>query len=150
MIYRGLTLLPLLCVSLPLAAEGGLSTPAGAAGGEMPELFSVGYLAQVLGSLLVVFICLFAVIFFLRRVNRIGPGAAGPLQVIGSANLGHREKVVLLQAGDQQLLLGVAPGTVRTLHVLEDPIAIAENASQGVDFASVLRAANPLGGARRD
>lgn len=119
----------------------GMSARAPAA---MPELFSAGYLAQVLGSLLLVFLCLFAVIFLLRRFNRLGPSNGSPLRVLGSASVGHRERVVLIEAGDKQLLLGVAPGSVRTLHVLPEPIHQADAATT-TDFAAVLRAANPLG-----
>ena len=112
----------------------------------MPSLFSAGYLAQVLGSLLVVFLCLFAVIFLLKRFNRIGAGVGHPVRVLGSASVGHRERVVLVEAGKEQLLLGVAPGSVRTLHVLAEPVAVAEATPAAPDFAAVLRAANPLGG----
>ena len=111
------------------------------------ELFSAGYLAQVLGSLVLVFVCLFAVVYVLRRFNgvRIGPGT--PLRVLGSASVGQREKVVLIEAGKEQLLLGVAQGSVRTLHVFDEPVLTAEAGEQArPDFASVLRAANPLGG----
>ena len=112
----------------------------------MPELFSVSYLAQVLGSLLVVFVCLFAVIMLLRRFNRLGPSVGAPLKVIGSASVGHRERIVLIEAGDEQLLLGVAPGNVRMLHVLPEPIAEPAPGTASADFASILRAANPLAG----
>lgn len=112
----------------------------------MPELFSVGYLAQVLGSLLVVFLCLFAVIFLMRRFNRMGPSGAVPLRVLGSASVGHRERVVLIEAGKEQLLIGVSPGSVRTLHVLPEPIVISKAAQAAPDFAAVLGAANSLGG----
>jgi len=36
--------------------------------------------------------------------------------------MGTRERVVLLQVGETQLLLGVAPGRVQTLHVLDKPL----------------------------
>ena len=111
------------------------------------ELFSAGYLAQVLGSLVLVFVCLFAVVYLLRRFNgvRVGPGT--PLRVLGSASVGQREKVVLIEAGKEQLLLGVAQGSVRTLHVFDEPVLAAEpEAPAAPDFAAVLRAANPLGG----
>lgn len=112
-----------------------------------PELFSAGYLAQVLGSLLVVFVCLFAVIYLLRRVNRVGGGNASVLRVIGSASVGQRERVVLIEAGKEQLLLGVAQGSVRTLHVFAEPVVDSAAANNSApDFAAVLRAANPLGG----
>ena len=136
---------------LALAAPG-LAMPAFAQLGERtgPELFSAGYLAQVLGSLVLVVLCLLGVIFLLRRMNRLGQGGSTPLRVLGSASVGTREKVVLLAAGREQLLLGVAPGSVRTLHVFTEPV-IDEATLGGAaprDFASVLRSANPLSGGR--
>lgn len=116
------------------------------------ELFSAGYLFQVLGSLVLVFVCLFAVVYFLKRFNGGSVGSASALRVIGSASVGQREKVVLLEVGGEQLLIGVAPGAVRTLHVLPEPLldGVKGSEKEGVssaaapDFAAVLRAANPL------
>jgi flagellar protein FliO/FliZ len=36
--------------------------------------------------------------------------------------VGAKERAVLVQVGRQQLLLGVAPGRVNTLHVLTEPV----------------------------
>lgn len=113
-----------------------------------PELFSAAYLAQVLGSLLLVFICLFGVVYLLRRFNGVRVGQGSVLRVLGSASVGQREKVVLVEAGKDQLLLGVAQGSVRTLHVFAEPVVTPQDASStsASDFAAVLQAANPLGG----
>lgn len=116
------------------------------------ELFSAGYLFQVLGSLVLVFVCLFAVVYFLKRFNGVSVGSASALRVIGSASVGQREKVVLLEVGGEQLLIGVAPGAVRTLHVLPEPLVDGTKGRDtdgkpvagAPDFAAVLRAANPL------
>jgi flagellar protein FliO/FliZ len=133
MMYRFLHGLAALGCALPAAAQERGIVNASAA----PELFSAGYLAQVLGSLLVVFICLFAVIYLLRRVNRVGGGSNAALRVIGSASVGQREKVVLIEAGKEQLLLGVAQGSVRTLHVFSEPVIDAAALAQDApDFAS--------------
>ena len=136
-----------LCSALLLAHSASAQEDPGVVGvSAAPELFSASYLFQVLGSLLLVFVCLFAVIALLKRFNRIGGAQGGALRVLGSASVGQREKVVLLDAGGEQLLIGVAPGSVRTLHVFPEPIAeLGEAGAPGVEFASVLRAANPLG-----
>ena len=123
-----------------------VSAPDGA-GNTPTELFSAGYLFQVLGSLVLVFVCLFAVVYFLKRFNGVSVGSASALRVIGSASVGQREKVVLMEVGGEQLLIGVAPGSVRTLHVLPEPVIDTSAQESGSpDFAAVLRAANPLGG----
>jgi flagellar protein FliO/FliZ len=110
-----------------------------------PELFTAGYLVQVIGSLLLVFICLFGVVYFLRRFNGVSRASGSVLRVLGTASVGQREKVVLIDAGGEQLLLGVAQGSVRTLHVFDEPIVTADEATASPAFAEVLRAANPLG-----
>lgn len=115
-----------------------------------PQLFSAGYLIQVFGSLLLVFCCIVGMLYLLRRLTRPGTGgAAAPLRVLGSTSVGNRERVVLLSAGKQQILLGVAPGSVRTLHVFSEPV-VSESAEQisRPDFATVLQNINPLAGRR--
>jgi len=87
-----------------------------------PEIFSSGYLLQVFLSLFFVIGLLFAVLWVLRRVNGLGRGMAGQLRVIASVGLGQRERAVLISAGKQQILLGVAPGSVTKLHVFEEPL----------------------------
>lgn len=101
-----------------------------AAGADSP--LSGTYVLQVVGSLLLVFGCIFALFFLLRKVNGVSAGRGDDLRVIASARVGNREKIVLVQAGNQQLLVGVAPGNVRTLHLLEEPIEATNS------FAEVL------------
>ena len=47
---------------------------------------------------------------------------------------------MLLQVGEQQILVGVGPGNVRTLHVFEEP-AIEVAAQNTPSFAEVWKAA---------
>lgn len=108
------------------------ATPANASG-----LFSGGYLLQVIGSLLLVFGCIFGLLFLLKKLNGVSMGHHTPVRVIGSTRVGTREKVLLLQAGEQQLLIGVSPGGVRTLHVFEKPVVSADQ-SKNRDFGALL------------
>jgi flagellar protein FliO/FliZ len=78
-------------------------------------------LLQLLFGLIVVLIAIGVTAFLLRRLGRL-PQGAGALRVVAGLNLGARERAVLIQVGDKQILLGVAPGRVETLHVLERPV----------------------------
>ncbi|HED19781.1 MAG TPA: flagellar biosynthetic protein FliO [Gammaproteobacteria bacterium] len=60
--------------------------------------------------------------WLLKRSGRFQMTAGGGLRVLGGLSMGTRERVVLLQVGETQLLLGVAPGRVQTLYVLEQPL----------------------------
>ena len=111
-------------------------------------LFTAGYLFQVLGSLLLVFACIVGLMYLLRRVTRLGGSGEVPLRVLGSANVGNRERVVLLSAGGEHILLGVAPGSVRTLHVFPEPVVAEQTAPAPADFSRILQALRAPGSGR--
>ena len=113
-----------------------------AAGDAKPlEIFDTAYLMQVFGSLLLVFGCLFGLIFVLKKMNGLPNSDRKLIQIIGSVKVGSREKIVLLRAGEEQLLVGVAAGSVRTLHVFPDTEPEQDSASKGApaDFAALLK-----------
>lgn len=92
---------------------------------------------SVVMALLLVVLLIVALGWLLKRSGVAGLAAGGPMKVIASVPLGGRERAVLVQVGEQQLLLGVAPGQVRLLHQLETPISQTP-AVQG-EFAARLR-----------
>ena len=117
--------------------------------GNAPELLSAGYLMQVVGSLAIVFGAVVLMAVVVKRVNRSPSTGKASLSVLGSTNVGTREKVVLINAAGQQILVGVAPGNVRTLHVFEESLAtdLADDAKPA-DFSTVWQSVNPFGSAR--
>jgi len=127
-----------LLVALPAAAEKTAGAP-GAPG------VDAGALLRVIGGLLFVVAVILALSWAVRRVGTLTGSVSGKLRVLGSVPVGNRERMVLVQVGEQQLLLGVAPGNVRTLHVLDEPIAERSGSGDapapGGSFAQRLRAA---------
>lgn len=53
-------------------------------------------------------------------------------------SVGTRERIVLIQVGDKQMLLGVGSGSVSQLYVFDEPI-VAANTSQGGEFQKKLQ-----------
>jgi flagellar protein FliO/FliZ len=76
-------------------------------------------LLQVTLSLIVVLAAVFAVAWVLRRYRALGgkTEAGAAITVIAERAVGPRERVVLLQVGSDRVLVGVAAGSVRALHV---------------------------------
>ncbi len=68
-------------------------------------------------SIIIVLILLCAML--LRRFGQISSHGGSRLKLLGGISVGTRERVVLVQVGQQQLVLGVAPGLVQTLHVMD-------------------------------
>ena len=141
---HALTALLLIAAPVVYAQE-----PAVPALGNAPELLSAGYLMQVVGSLAIVFGAVVLMAVVVKRVNRSPSTGKASLSVMGSTSVGTREKVVLINAAGQQILVGVAPGNVRTLHVFDEPLATdtAEEAKPA-DFSAVWQSVNPFGSTR--
>jgi len=87
-------------------------------------------------ALILVLAAVYAAAALLRRLRTLGPAGTAELQVISQVALGARERAVLLRAGSQQLLVGVAPGNVRLLCALAEP---AMTAAPPVEAAAPAR-----------
>lgn len=77
--------------------------------------------------------------WLIRRMGGLPLQANRDLRVIAALSVGPRERVVLVDVGGEQLLLGVAPGRVNMLHRLETPIAVGDG--NGGAFAERIRQA---------
>lgn len=75
-------------------------------------------------ALVLVLAAVYAAAALLRRLRVLSPAGTAELMVISQVALGARERAVLLRAGAQQLLIGVAPGSVRLLCTLADPVTV--------------------------
>ncbi|GMR21059.1 MAG: flagellar biosynthetic protein FliO [Gammaproteobacteria bacterium] len=84
-----------------------------------------GYLLQVIGSLGLVVAIIIVGAWILRRTGHLTSTGAGNIVIYESVSLGAREKLLLVQVGEEQLLLGVCPGRIQALHALDRPIALA-------------------------
>jgi flagellar protein FliO/FliZ len=90
-------------------------------------------------GLFMVLALIMAVAWVARRMGRFQRGTGNSLRIIGGLSMGTRERVVLIQAGDTQLLVGVAPGRVQTLHVLSEAVSEpAADTAQQRTFATSL------------
>lgn len=102
----------------------------------------VGGLAQVTLALLLVLIAVFAVAWLVKRMRGFGNRVGNAVDVLADIPLGQKERAVLIKVGETQLLLGVAPGRVNTLHVLPVPLELnrptAGNDGKRPDFKSIL------------
>jgi len=81
-----------------------------------PAAVSTGSILQVILSLLLVLAAVVLVAWILKRINLPQHGAGSVLKVITGVAVGQRERIVLVEVKDTWLVVGVAPGQVRTLH----------------------------------
>jgi flagellar protein FliO/FliZ len=111
---KRLILIAALCWPLFAAAE--IARPAYTP--PPPASMTSGSVMQVVFSLILVLAAVALVAWLLKRISLPQHGAASLLKVVGGVAVGQRERVVLVEVNDTWLIVGVAPGQVRTLHTM--------------------------------
>jgi len=107
--------------SAPVLPAHPFAAPGAAAAAAPSAVTGLGEMTLALG---VVLAAIFGLAWVARRVRGIGGRAAEALDVLAEVRLGPKERAVLIKVGSAQLLVGVAPGRVNTLHVLAEPIVM--------------------------
>ena len=92
-----------------LAQQAGAPPPAGLSGG----------LVQATLGLAVVLALIWGAAWLVRRLTPAAGSVGSAIRVVAAQSVGPRERVVLVQLGEQVLVLGVAPGSVTKLHEMK-------------------------------
>lgn len=113
-----------------------------AAGAQSMETMAVSSILQMTFGLIIVLLLIFGTAWFMKRFGRLQGGLSDQLKVVGSMAVGTRERIVLIQVGEKQVLVGVTPNAIQTLHVLEAPIMATQNPPPGqlsARFSEILK-----------
>ncbi len=132
LLFSGLALMPLSV----LAAE---STPVAS----VPAVSQAGsgmaaQLGQLAIGLLLVVGLIFLLAWLLRRVQRMAPRGGQVIKLVATQALGPRDRLVLVQVGGEQILLGLSAGRITPLHVLKEPVHLADAQAASPEFAQRL------------
>jgi flagellar protein FliO/FliZ len=84
------------------------------------------YFVQIMLSLILVLLIIFISAWLLRRYGRFPGVADGNLKVLGALSVGQRERILLLQVGSEQILVGVTSSKISTLHELKEPVVVTD------------------------
>ncbi|KHL75907.1 flagellar assembly protein FliO [Pseudomonas putida] len=121
-------------VVIAAAAPAVVATPPAAAPGSLG-----GQLAQMVLGLLLVVGLIFFLAWLLRRMQGAAPKGGQVIEVIGSRAIGPRDRLLLVQVGKEQILIGHTPGSIEALHVLAEPVEVPASARQATpEFAQRL------------
>ena len=121
------------------AANTAATTAAGAA-----PVASAGSMLQVMFGLIVVLGLMAGAAWMMRRMGMTGAGNSSAVKIIGGVNVGQRERVMVVEVGEQWIVVGVAAGRVNALSTMprQEIAAAPQRAAAGADaanFASWLK-----------
>ena len=83
-------------------------------------MINISTLSNVALMLMLTLLLVFILAFLLKHFKKIVPPVPGSLQVLGGATLGNKTKVVLIEAYNAKLLIGVTDSNVQTLYVFKN------------------------------
>lgn len=81
----------------------------------MPSGSPTGSLLQTLFALILVLGVLGGLAWFLKRYGPKPGGGNANIRMVGSLNLGGRERVLVVEVGGQWIVLGASPGRINAL-----------------------------------
>lgn len=106
------------------------ATPPGSLGGQ---------LAQMVFGLLLVVGLIFFLAWMLRRLQSTAVKGGQVIEIVGSRAIGPRDRLLLVQVGKEQILIGHTPDSIEALHVLAEPVEVPGGARQATpEFAQRL------------
>jgi len=112
--------------SVAAVADEGARGAARVGGSSAPQV------VEAVAGLVLVLALIVGLAWAVRRFMHLPAAGKGLIRVLGGVALGSRERAVVVAVGSTRLLLGVAPGQVRMLHILpSDP-------AEGGGFAGEL------------
>jgi flagellar protein FliO/FliZ len=104
---------------------------------------SSSYLLKLTGGLILVVAVIFVLAWLVKKMNLTPQSQTGVIKVVAGLNLGARERVVLLEVGGEQILVGLCSGRMDKLHTLTTPVdtdsmAVASTQTVQSKFAQLL------------
>lgn len=113
------------------------------AGNDLPEKAvrapdTLATLISLGAGLVAVVAVIYGCAWIIRRMNGMTGMNNSAMRVVSVMAVGTRERVVLVEVGGKQILLGITPSAIRTLHVFDEPVVDAGAPPSG-DFARRLQ-----------
>jgi flagellar protein FliO/FliZ len=96
---------------------------------------SAGNLLQTILALVFVLAILAGLAWFMKRYGPRAGGGSANLRVVGALSLGGRERIMVVEVGDQWIVVGASPGRINALATMPK--------QEGVEPSSVLAAHLP-------
>lgn len=88
-------------------------------------------------SLILIFIFICA--FLLRKTKLVGKQCQGQIKILTTFPLSQKEKLMIIQVGGKQLLLGVTAHSIQALKSFDEPIDFASNIADEHRFGDQLK-----------
>ncbi|WP_396587195.1 flagellar biosynthetic protein FliO [Bermanella sp. R86510] len=81
----------------------------------------------IIFALIAVVALIYAIAWLAKRKHAFGGTTRLPMKTIAVLPMGVKEKIVLIEVGSKQILLGMTPQNINTLATFDEPIIVNDN-----------------------
>lgn len=141
-----------LAPSLLLLSLVALGQPAYAAeagnGITQPATLDTGSFIQMFLALGLVIVIILGLSFAVRKFNMFTTGSSRHIRIVGGMALSNKDRLLIVQVGEEQILLSASPGRISKVHELSTPIAddtVLTSKPGNNSFANLLQAVTQRG-----
>ena len=86
------------------------------------EAISYSQIMNLVLGLGIVLVAFFCIVYVLKRLSGVSGISQGHLKIVDALPVSTRERLLLVRVADTYLLLGVSPGSINALHVLDQKL----------------------------
>jgi flagellar protein FliO/FliZ len=104
---------------------------------------AAGSLLQTIFALCLVLGLLALLAWFMKRYGPKAQGGSAHVRLVGALNLGGRERIMVVEVGDQWIVVGASPGRVNALATMPRKEGIGPSAEAGALHGAALHPHQP-------
>jgi flagellar protein FliO/FliZ len=97
------------------------------------------YLLKLTLTLFFIVVVIFGIAWVLKRFNLTQQKGSGMIKVIGGMAVGTKDRLMVIEIGEERLLLGLSPGRIEKLHILNRPQTIQNADPSFIDQIESLK-----------
>lgn len=79
--------------------------------------------------------------WFYSRSRFLGGGASDVIKIVATRSLGTKERLIIVEIADQQILVGITSTAMQTLHAFDAPVCKSKETPPNSPFKGRLRKA---------
>jgi flagellar protein FliO/FliZ len=90
--------------------------------GSADAISSSSYLLKLSLGLVLVICLVFFLAWLVKKMHIVQNSNNGLINIISAISVGQRERIALIQVGEEQILIGLTQGRIDKLHTLKKPV----------------------------
>ena len=116
---------------------------------------SSAYLVKITLGLAFILVLIFVLAWVMKKMHLTPQSNNQMIRVLSAVSVGQRDRIALVEVGNEQILVGLTPGRIEKLHALANPIVVedqgqAANQRFAEKFAQLMNSGKKEAESRND